>query len=210
MRHPSSLRAILIKCCACLVLAVSVLPSTAHAKDFEISPAMVPYVYRYGACLFNEKIGEISARIEKCKVLRTAIEDNSKEPFAFWHRGEGPRRTRQFNRALNIIETEAREAVETRKFVPEPVVTYMKCISELTIGSDNFRKGLIIDYRQTDPYCIGQISDVSGEMEAKRAERLFSRLRRVGGYIKMAGDVPTTVVFQNGFLGLYRLPADPQ
>jgi len=171
---------------------------------------MVPYVYRYAACVFNNELGETEARIERCKRLRTQIMAHSEGPFALWHRGEHLRRDRQFVRMLDHLEDEARLADQERKSVPQSIITYFKCMSGPTINSEEFLSGVAIQFTELNRVCNDAIGLNGTEVENRRAERLMQRLRLRGNEQFLAGGPPRTIEYRRGFLGLHRLPSDDE
>ncbi|BDI61288.1 hypothetical protein [Qipengyuania nanhaisediminis] len=196
---------------ALLLTAFGALWTTpAQARDFEVSHAMVPYVYRYAACVFNAGLGETEARIAQCQRLRTQIMAHSQPVFALWHRGEQPRRARQFTRILDQLESEARIADQERKTVPEPIISYFKCMSGPTINSEDFVSGVVICFTELNRVCNGAIGLTGTEVENCRAERLMQRLRLSGNEHYSAGGVPRGITYRRGFLGLHRLPSDDE
>ena len=192
------------------VAAITIFPQSASAADFNTSPAMTPYIYRYGACVFNTELGQIEARLENCRKLRAQIEQHSRDTFRFWHRTEIPRRERQFQRILDQLEVEARLAEEQQKTVPQAIVIYMKCMSGPIINDEQFTSGISMEFNDLNRICSEAVGPSGSEAEQQRGRRLFQRLRLRGRETPYVSGVPRTIIYRRGFLGLHRLPADEE
>lgn len=148
-----------------------------------VTEAMIPYLYQYGACVFGGAGEDVDARIAGCQTLKAQLQLDAVEPHVFWHRGKGPTRKRQFVRAFDLLEEEARILERRYGPVPRTIIDYMNCIGSNIARSDDFVAGRTIEYLQFDGGCRAW-AKLSVEDASDLERRLYQGVRRSGRIIR--------------------------
>lgn len=183
-----------------LALANPIAEAQASARTLTLSAAMIPYVYRYAACLFDASNGTAQTRIDSCQDLRQALVQDSRPVFEKWHRSDSLRRERQFARALDLLEDEARFAEVEREPVPAGVIRYLQCTGDHFAQDERFLKGVVIDFVGQDLACQGvRDGDLAGE-ERRLETKLINRLRFEDRWQSPADGQLNDVEFRYGLL----------
>ena len=173
----------------------------AEARELDLTEPGLPFVYRYASCVF-----EAQARlVTDCSEIRTAVEREAENVFEDWHRGNILSRRRQFSRALDLIEAEARELASAGGMVPRPIILYLRCLGEGISTDQSFIEGRSIDYVSLEETCTEQVNESYGGSSEWRGHYLYHRLRRDGRVINVALDSLPTITFQHGLLDIRRL-----
>lgn len=174
-------------------------PATAQAesRDLEVSAPMVPFIYRYSACLFDNEALPVDDRITECRTVRQTVESEADMVFAEWLRRDRPRSDRMFDRALDVLEYEARYAQENREPVPPSVVAYLDCVGTRLSNDPNFRNGTSLDFPFVDEDCRDAVTNGS---VGGRENTLLSRLDfDYRAHRSASGRMPT-ITYRYGLL----------
>ena len=187
-------------------IAASLLATPAVARDrtvpadLVLTEAMVPYIYQYAACVFGGPGADADARIAACSGTKERLKTESRAPFVYWHRGKGPTRNRQFNRAFDLLDTEARVLEDHYGPVPATVTAYMACIGTNVAATDAFIAGRSIDYVGFDQLCREQAS-LSFETATDLERQLYQGVRRNGRVVRVPLSPMISYELDRGLLG---------
>ena len=185
---------------ALLFLASSSAIAEEIPSDIEINAPMVPFVYRYAACLFDETRGAVDPRIAGCAEVRRSIESDYEASEADWQRSNRPGARRKFHRALDLLEDEARIAARTREPVPQGTINYLDCVGSTLSERAEFIEGRVVDFPQVDRSCRDLRSERSSEAEQALERMLYARLRFRYRVINSIGKAPSYATFHYGLL----------
>ena len=187
-----------------LAVGLMAAPATAQERtvpaDLILTEAMVPYVYQYAACVFGGPGADADARIAGCSDTKERLQAEAKAPFTYWHRGKGPTRNRQFERAFNLLDSEARILDEHFGPVPATVTNYMACIGSSVAATDAFIAGRSIDYVGFDQPCREQAA-LSFEASSDLELRLYQGVRRSGRVVRVPLAPMISYELDRGLLG---------
>lgn len=200
----------LVSAIVVLALAGMSLPGSAADSerkvpvDLVVTEAMIPYLYQYAACVFGGPGTNAEERITGCEERKTKVQADAVEPMVIWNRGKGPTRNRQFARALDLLDTEARILEKHYGPVPETIIGYMHCMGWNVAQSDQFVRGQSIEYILYDGACR-EWAKLSVEKSSGLERSLFQRVRRGGRIIRPVQVPMVAYQLNNGLLaGAYR------
>lgn len=188
-----------VKISLAAALFIAMIPAAvqAESRDVVVSAPMIPYVYRYSACLFDDETLSANERISKCRMVRTSVESEADQVFSQWLRMDRPRSDRMFNRALNLLEDEARYAETNRDPVPQSVISYLDCVGTRLSADPSFIQGTSLEFPLVDKDC----RDVNkGDSLDGRARTLLSRLDFDHRVIRSVSGRMPTITFRYGLL----------
>lgn len=180
------------------VLVSSPLHAREFARDLDLSAPMVPYVYRYAACIFDNQKGTVEERVKACAATKETVAEDAMPVLGKWHRFNTPTRERQFTRALDLLEDEA-VVLAGRGEVPASILGYMQCVSDSLTGQRAFMNGRVLDAVDIDPACReGNFASFAEMIPLER--RLYERVRIQNRVIRpVLSDLPA-IEYRDGLL----------
>lgn len=209
-------------------------PSAVQARDFIAYQSTTPVLYLYAACIFEADQPTAEQQIDKCALEKKTLLEQSKGVIETFHTRDRVKVRRELEKGLQEIDKDAVWSRKQGKPVPATIVSYLKCMAERVIATDDFKSGAAIDYIGIEPECSTQDVPVDAvpvtEQALDRERILYLRFRRLGrltyplmpertftrgssGMTKLVGPqydgrLRPAVAMTGSFLDLAILPAD--